>query len=149
MLDNILNLVKNTVSGFVSNNNSIPENEKNTTSETITHAIGEGLKHSFNIDNLSGLTNLFENGAISNDNPIVNNIITMVKNALSQQTNLSQDTVNNTANKIIPMVIKAISEKINNPNEKEFNIQSIINSFSKNNSGSNTIINTLGKLFDK
>jgi len=154
MLDNILNLIKSTVSNEVAQNSNIPEEKKIQTVEATTQAVGEGLKQNLNLGNMGNLVNLFKgSSSVSQSNPIVNNITSSVVSQLVQKVGLSQGIANTIASAIVPTVMKVISGKVNDPNEKGFSVESLIETFSgkKNDSSSNGveegIMGTIGKLF--
>jgi len=153
MLDNVLGLIKNTASNYISSNSAIPEDKKEATVNTTAHAIGEGLQQNLSLSNLSGLTSLFSNNnaGVSNSNPIVNSITNNVVSSLVQKVGLPQGIANTVASSVVPIVMKAISGKVNDPNEKGFNLESLVQSFTGggNNSGSENIMGTIGKLFGK
>ncbi len=161
MLDNILGMVKNTVGNMISNNNAVPEDKKGQTIDTATQAIGDGLKQNLNMNNLSSLTNLFKGGGqASGSNPIVSSITNNVVNALMQKVGLPQSTSNSLASGIVPAVMSMLSGKAKDPNEKGFDLQSLISTFSGGGNTGNTtnsantnnaggMLQDLGKLFHK
>ena len=147
MLDNILNLVKETVANSISGNSNVPAEKQAATIETATHAVTNGLKDNFTLSNLSSLTSLFGGGGSINNNSITNNIIGSVTSELIQKVGLSQSVANVISTTIVPLVMKVISGKVNDPNEKGINVESLIETFSGN-SGHN-ILSSIGKLFGK
>jgi len=149
MLDNILNLVKDTVAHSISGNNNIPEEKKYQAVETTTHAVTDGLKNNLNLGNMSNLMNLFNGGSSATSNPITNNIIGTVTSELVQKVGLSQSVANIISTSVVPLVMSVISGKVNDPNEKGFNIESLIHTFSGSENNGNSILGSLGKLFGK
>lgn len=148
MLDNVLNLVKDTIANSISGNNSIPEDKRAATVETATHAVTHGLKENFTLSNLSSLTSLFGGGGSLSNNPITNNIVGSVTSELIQKVGLSQSVANVISTTVVPLVMKVISGKVNDPNEKGINIESLIETFSGS-GGGHGILNSLAKLFGK
>lgn len=149
MLDSILNLVKDTVANTVNSNGGIPEDKKSQTVETATHAVTNGLKDNFTLGNMSNLINLFKGGNSTNSNPITNNIVSSVASELIQKVGLSQSVANMISTTVVPLVMKVISGKVNDPNEKGINIESLIETFSGGDSKGGGILSSLGKLFGK
>jgi len=154
MLENIFNLVKNTVSGTVANNNAIPENKKAETIETTANAVTDGLKQNFSLGNVGHLMDLFKGSTSVQSNPVTNSIQSTVSNALVKQVGLSSTIATTIAAAVVPMVMKAISGKVNDPNEKGFNLESLIHSFGggDGNNESNLeseVLGGLGKIFGK
>lgn len=155
MLDNILGLVKNTVSSGILNNSIVPENKKEQTVETTTKAMATGLKQNLSLDNIGNMMSLFGKGnnTATNSNPITYNLQNTVASSLVKEVGLSQTIATAIAATVVPMVMKAISGKIEDPNEKGFNLESLIHSFSGQSTNNqetgsgNNILNTLGKLF--
>lgn len=151
MLDNILNLVKDTVANSISGNSSIPEDKKDATVETATHALTHGLKENFTLSNLSSLTSLFSGGGSLSNNSITNNIVGSVTSELIQKVGLSQSVANMVSTTIVPLVMKVISGKVNDPNEKGINVESLIETFSGNSGsgGGHGLLSSLAKLFGR
>lgn len=149
MLDSILNLVKDTVAHTVNNNGSVPEDKKSQTVETTTHAVANGLKENFTLGNMSNLINLFKGQSSASSNPITNNIASTVTSELIQKVGLSQSVANMISTTVVPLVMNLISGKVNDPNEKGFNLESLIETFSGgggDNKGGG-LLSSLGKLF--
>lgn len=88
MLDTILELIKNTVSGEINQNNMIPDDKKEETIKTTAKSLGEGLQQNFNLSNMGNLMGMFNSGT-TNNNPIINNISNTVSNALVQKVGLN------------------------------------------------------------
>lgn len=153
MLENILGLVKNTVSGSIANNSQIPEDKKNDTIETTANAVTDGLKQNISLGNISNLMSLFNKGTSTQQNPITGSIQNTVTNALVQNVGLSKTIATTIAATVVPMVMKAISGKINDPNEKGFNLESLMHAFGGNENKTQNleseILGGIGKLFGK
>ena len=118
MLDNILNLVKEHVGDIISQNSDVPEEKKGQAVEATTHAIKSGL-----LDNISGLTGLFTGNG---DSSIINKVENVVSNTLTSKVGLSAVTASSIASSVVPTIINAISGKIQDPNDKGFNLESVI-----------------------
>lgn len=160
MLDSILNMVKNEAMQVITNNSAIPEGKKAETVETTTHAIASGLQQNLNLSNLSGLSGLLGGGGSSSlaNNPMVSSIQNTVVNALVQKVGLSQGIASTIASTVMSSVVNALSKRVNDPNDKGFNLESIVGAFTGGNKsvGSTTqsssggdILGSLGKLFGK
>jgi hypothetical protein len=65
---------------------------------------------------------------------------------LVKKVGLSQSVANTITSIIIPAVLSAISNKINDPKDKGFNINSLVEAFTGENSRQGGILNSLGKL---
>lgn len=150
MLDSIMNLVKDNVMNAVGKESTVPAEKKEQTVATTTEALTNGLKQNFTINNLPNVLNLLKPGSTSQSNPITGNIQNTVANALVNQVGLSQSVAGIVASTVVPMVMKAISGKMNDPNDKGFNVESLVNSLGggTTESGSQaSIMGTIGKLF--
>lgn len=147
MLDDILKLVKQEVLPAITNNAEVPSDKKDAVIETTTSTIVDGLKKQFTPDNLSAITNLFS-GDTSEGSNIVSGLQSSVVNALSEKVGLNKDVANNIASAVIPAIIGLFSKKVNDPEDKGFNIESIIGALSGG-KGSSGLLGMLGGLFGK
>lgn len=149
MLDSILNFAKEAVANTVDATGNVPEDKKSQTIETATHAVTNGLKENFTLGNMSNVMSLFNGGSSMESNPITNNIMNSVATELIQKVGLPQSVANMISTKAVPLVMKLISGKVNDPNEKGFNVESLIAMFSGGNGNHANILGSLGKLFGK
>jgi len=153
MLDSILNIVKDKAMDVISNNAGVPEEKKQDAVQTTTHALADGLKQNLNLNNLSALSGLFGGGDSASANPIVNNIQSTVVNELTSKVGLSQGIATTIASTVISAVMSVLSKKVSDPNEKGFNLESIVGAFTGGNhsgtgsSGAGDLLGSLGKLF--
>jgi len=152
MLDSVLNIVKEQAMKAISNNSEVPAEKREETIQTATHAVADGLQQNLNLGNMSNIASLFGSGSGLASNPIVNNIEGTVVNALVQKVGLSQGIASTVATTVINAVVNALSHKVNDPNDKGFNLESIVGAFTGgkqngNNSSSGNILSSLGKLF--
>lgn len=130
MVNKILSIIKDTVSEVVNNNSSVPEDKKKETVKTAVHAVGEGISENFTKDNMPALSNLLKNsGSALTSNPMVSNIINRVVSALQEKVGLSHGVAGGLAAGIVPTVVRAIAGKVNDPNEKGFDLDSLVSSF--------------------
>lgn len=145
MLDNILNLIKDTVTQSIGKNKDVPEEKKVQAVNVTTQALANGLKENLHLGNLSHLTSLLKGGTAVEKNPITHNIMGSVSSSLIQKIGLSPTIAGLIANSIVPLVMKVISGKVNDKNEKGFDVESLIQTFTgKSKEG---IMGKLGKLF--
>lgn len=145
MLDNLLNLIKETVTHSIGNNKEIPEDKKAETVDVTTQALASGLKENLHAGNLSHLTSLFKKGSSVEKNPVTTNIIGTVSSSLIQKIGLSSPIAALIANSVVPAVMKVISGKVNDPKEKGINVESLIQGFAGKAEGG--ILGKIGKLF--
>lgn len=155
MLDNILNIVREKATDVISGSTAVPEEKKQQTVETTANALADGLKQNLNINNLSGLSSLLNGGSAPVNNPIVNNIKSTVVNELTQKVGLSQGIATTIATTVISAVMSSFSKKVNDPNEKGFNLESLVGALSGGNKTASAatadsgggLLGSLGKLF--
>lgn len=145
MLDNLLNLIKETVTHSIGNSKEVPEDKKAETVDVTTQALASGLKENLHPGNLSHLTSLFKKGSSVEKNPVTTNIIGTVSNSLIQKIGLSSPIAALIANSVVPAVMKVISGKVNDPKEKGINVESLIQGFAGKAEGG--ILGKIGKLF--
>ena len=140
MLDNILNLVKNIAGDAISNNAEVPANKKDIAIETTTNAVTDGLKS--NIGNIAGLLGSGDSSAL------VNTMKDTVVSALLEKVGLNSNTANSIASAVIPAVINALSGKIDDPNDKGFSLESVVEAFAGS-EGIGGLLGKIGGLFGK
>lgn len=146
MLNNILELIKGTVGNEVAQSNLIPEEKKEETVKTTAQAIGKGLEEHFTIDKISDLTSLFSKESSETNHPVMSGISNTVISDLVQKVGLSKETASSFTSIVIPAVMKALSGKINDPNEQGFNLKSLISSISGSDSKGG-ILDSIKKFF--
>lgn len=144
MLEGIIDLVKDQVLPAITNNAEVPAEKKEAAVEATTSTIIDGLKEHFTPDNLSAITNLFTGGGSTGGSDIVSGLQSSVVNALSEKVGLNKDTANSIASAVIPAITSLFSKKVNDPNNKEFSIESLMKAFSGKGGG---IFGALGGLF--
>lgn len=152
MIENILKLVKSTVASSMADNANIPQAQQQKAVETTTTALTDGLKQNFTLDNMGNLMSLFGNKSASQSNPIVKSLQSTVSGALVSKVGLSKSIANTISTTVVPMVVNAISSKVNDPNDKSFDIESLVGAFAKSGSGGSTagsLLSGLGKLLGK
>lgn len=148
MLDNIISLVKQQVSGAITNNAQIPEDKKTAVVETTTSTIISELKDHLTPDNLSSIVSLFGSGSgnTTPGNVMTNSIQNSVVSALSQKVGLSPTIANTIASTVVPAIMGLISKKDSDPNDS-FNLKSLVESFAGSDKGG--ILGKIGGLFGK
>jgi len=146
MTDKILNLIKNNVMNVISDKVSVPEDKKQQTVDVTAEALASGFKNHLNLSDVSGMMNLFGGAANTGSNPMINGVESTVVNALVQKVGLSQTVATTIASTVIPMVINAFKNKVNDPGEKDFTAESVLKSITGGNNNGG-ILGSLGKLF--
>lgn len=147
MLEGIIDLVKDQVLPAITNNSAIPADKKEAAVETTTSTIVDGLKEHFTPDNLALITSLFSGGGSAGGGDIVSGLQSSVVNALSEKVGLNKDIANSIASAVVPAIMGLFSQKVNDPNDKGFSIESIMGAFGGKGGGG--ILGALGCLFGK
>ncbi|WP_165020838.1 MULTISPECIES: hypothetical protein [unclassified Dysgonomonas] len=125
MLYSIIGYVKEFVANAVDENSAVPSDKKDLASEATTAAVINGFREHFTSDNISGLTDLFSGKGHS----IVDSLKKAVSDTLTEKVGLSTEIANSISTSVVPPIIKAISNKVNDPNEKDFCVESVIGAF--------------------
>ncbi len=144
MLEGIIDLVKGQVLPAITNNTEIPADKKEAAVETTTSTIVDGLKEHFTPDNLSAITSLFSGGSSGGSN-IVSGLQSSVVNTLSEKVGLNKEVANSIASAVIPAIMGLFSQKVNDPNDKGFSLESLVTAFGGKSGGG--ILGMLGGLF--
>ena len=131
MLDNLLNLVKQSAGDAIVNNPAIP-NEKN--EEVIAEAsnsITGGLQGLLSQGGLKDVLKMFggQDGGVENSN-VTRQISGGFVQNLMDKFGLDNQSAGNVANSVVPNVLSSLVQKTNDSNDKSFDIQSLFNNLS-------------------
>ncbi|HRP55719.1 hypothetical protein [Agriterribacter sp.] len=131
MLDNLLNLVKQSAGDAIVNNPAIP-NEKN--EEVISEAsssITGGLQGLLSQGGLKDVLKMFggQDGGVENNN-ITRQISGGLVQNLMDKFGLDNQSAGNVAGSLVPNVLSNLVQKTNDTNDGSFDIQSLFNSLS-------------------
>ena len=126
MLENLLTLVRENAQDAIVSNQAIPDQFNDAAIEETTNQLVSGLKYQFETGNVSGLIGLL-NGGLSNvaSNPIVSQIINSLTQSLAAKFGIGTQQANNAASMILAVVIPKLISKINDPNDKSFDLPSL------------------------
>ncbi len=142
MLENLFNLIKEQGVNDVINNPVIPNEKNDAVLADATSSVAESFQGVLAGGGLQNILSLFggnqNSGSASNllNNPIVGNIITSFTNKLTANHGIAGDQASGIANNLIPGVISSLISKTNNPNDSNFDINSIIGSLTGGAAGS-------------
>lgn len=151
MINEIFNLVEKYAGEVITNNPNVPEAKKDVAIATTTDAVKDGLKGYLNPTNIATLAGMLSgNHSTSGSSSIVETLKNSVIGALSNKAGLSNTVSSGIAASLIPMLINAVTKRMNDPNDSGFNVESLINAFSHNDGGQGGgILGALGGLFHK
>lgn len=129
-LENLLQLVKENAGEAIEQNPAIP-NQFNDAAigETAEHIV-DGLKSQVSAGNIGGLMGLLNsNGSSLLSNPIVSQIITSLSGTFASKFGIDPQQANQVASSIISNVLPQLIAKINDPNNHQFDLQTIAKEF--------------------
>ena len=151
MINEIFNLVEKYAGEVIANNPNVPEAKKDIAVDATTDAVKDGLKGFLNPSNIGALASMLSsNGSASGSNSIIDTLKNSVIGALSSKVGLSNSVSSGIAASLIPMLINAVTKKMNDPNDSGFNVESLINAFTHNDGGQGGgILGAIEGLFHK
>ncbi len=128
MLDQLLNLVKNNSQEAIVNNPAIPEQQNEAAQTTIFTSIVQGLQGEAAKGNISGLMELFSGRQAVQQSPIVSGISQNAIGSLMDKFGISGSVAQSIVGAIVPIVLSTIIGKLNNPNDKSVDANSMMGS---------------------
>lgn len=144
MFDNLLSLVKEHAGDAIVNNPAIPNEKNEEAIKTTTNSIVDTLKSQVAGDNLNSLMDMFKGGnanASSVSSSVQNNVV----NDLMKKFGIDNVQASGIAQKLIPTVMEKFVSKTNDPNDKSFDLNSIVSSLGGE--GANGILGKITNLF--
>lgn len=125
MFDNLLDLVKQNAGNAIINNPAIPNQHNDAAINTAGNSIMNTLTQQASGGNMNQIMSMFQNGA-SQNNPVMNSITNNVSGDLAKQFNLDNTAASGIAQQLIPQVMSQLVSKTNDPNDKSFDLNSIM-----------------------
>ena len=135
MLEELFKLVKGSAGDSVINNPDVPNEHNNEVVAEATNTVASGLRNMVAGGGLQNIISLFNNkdqqgnggGGLLN-NPIVNMMIGHFAGKLTSKYNIGGAQANNVASSLIPDVISNLINKTNDPNNRTFSLEGLLNS---------------------
>ena len=127
MFEQLLNLVKENSGDAIVNNPAIPNEHNDAAINTAATGIMDHLKTAMSSGGVEGITNLFKGGNVA-ANPMVSNMSSGVAQRLMNKFGIDSAQAGGIVQSLIPMVMSKFVNKTNDPNDKSFDMQSIIGS---------------------
>jgi hypothetical protein len=140
MFENLLNLVKENAGDAIINNPAIPNEKNNEAINTTTNSIVETLKSQVTSGNISAITDMFKGGNV-NVSGINSSVQNNVATDLMKKFGIDNAQASNIASTLLPKVMEQFVSKTNDPNDKSFDLTSIMSSL-----GGGDAAGILGKL---
>jgi hypothetical protein len=127
MLENLKDLVRQHAGDAIINNPSIPNDKNEEAVSDASNSIIAGLKGAIANGNVDEVVDLFKGGAESAaSSPVTQNIQAGYVQDLVQKFGLDHGKAGQIAGSLIPLVLKKFVHKTNDPNDKSFDLSSII-----------------------
>ena len=148
MLNGILDLIKDSALGAITNNADVPDDKKDAAVETTTNAIVDGIKNNLSLDSVSSLLGGSDGDSNLANNQTINSIQTSVISSLSEKVGLSKEVASSIASAVVPALLQLLSKKSGDSNDA-FSFDSLLKSFTGDSQKGGGILSTLGKLFGR
>lgn len=129
MLDQLVQLVRDSAQETVVANPAIPNEQNDAVIGEASHSIASGLQEALASGNVKDVMGLFNsNGQVDNNNPVVNNISGNLISSLTEKFNLNGSTAAAIAGSLIPSVLGSLVKKTNDPSDNGFSLDGIFSS---------------------
>lgn len=143
MLENLINLVREHAGEAIINNPAVPNEQNEAVITAASHSIEGGLQNMISQGKLQDLLSLFHNGVgNTSNNPAVQNISESFVQNLVSKFGLDKAAAGGIASNLIPNVLQHLVSKTNDPADKSFNLEGIINHLT-NGQGLNNLLGGL------
>ncbi len=127
MLENLLDLIKQNAGSAIIENPAIPNEHNEAAIAETGNSIVDGLKKMIASGNTQDVVNLFNHqGGDIASTPAAQQLSGGLVQNLMDKFGLGQGAASGIAAKLIPQVLQQLVHKTNDPNDKSFDIQSII-----------------------
>lgn len=144
MLENLQNLVREYAGDTIINNPAIPNERNEEAVADASSSIVSGLKTAVANGNTDEIQSLFNNGPeAAATSPVAQNIKEGFAHNLMQKFGLDPGKAAGIAASLIPIVLQKFVHKTNDPNDKSFDLGSILGSLTGG-GGLGNIVNSLG-----
>ncbi|MEO8583930.1 MAG: DUF937 domain-containing protein [Flavitalea sp.] len=131
MLQELINLVKEHAGSVINNNPAIPADKKEEAVQIAGSSVIDGLKNSLMSGNIKDVLKLFSGGSAETaSSPVTETVNNTLTENLSSKLGIPQAQAGGIASSIIPMILSKLVNKTNDPNDKSFDLQSMLNQFS-------------------
>lgn len=143
MLEQLKNLIKENASDSIITNPAIPNERNDEALDLAASSIFSGLQNSASSGNIADVQNIFSGGeqAVA-DSPVTQNIKGNFVENLVKKFGLDHGKAGQIASSLIPIVMSKFVRKTNDPNDKSFDLSSILGSLT----GGGNISDMLGKV---
>lgn len=145
MFDQLLSLVKENAGSAIINNSAIPNDRNDEAVETTTHSIMDTLKNAVQSGNVSDVMHMFSGGSSNAvSSPLAQNMQGNLIQNLMQKFGINNSQAGGIASSIIPAVLSKFVHKTNDPNDKSFDLSSILSHFGGGNFDVGSVLGKFG-----
>lgn len=144
MFDQLLSLVKENAGSAIINNNAIPDEKNEEAVAATTHSITDILKGAVQSGNVPDVMSLFNNSNNVASSPLAQNMQGNLIERLIQKFGLSNGEAGGIASSIIPIVLGKLVHKTNDPNDKSFDLSSMLSHFGGGNFDVGSVLGKFG-----
>lgn len=130
MLQQLTDLVKENAGSFIDNNSDIPADKKEEVFQVAGASLADGLKSVLSHGGVADVMKLFSGNADVSQNPVTQTASQSFTDRLSSQLGVNASQAGGLAASIIPMILGKLVNKTNDPNDKGFDLQDMLNQFS-------------------
>jgi uncharacterized membrane protein YeaQ/YmgE (transglycosylase-associated protein family) len=133
MLDNLFNMIKGMAGDAVVNNPEVPNQHNDAVVAEATNTVAGGLQNLVAGGGLQSILSLFGGGQQQGksglmSNPIVSMMVGHFASKLMGKYGLQSNQASGVAQSLIPNVISSLISKTNDPNDKGFSLDGLLNS---------------------
>ncbi len=146
MFENLLNLVKEHAGDAIVNNPAIPNEHNEAAMETTASSMMSQLKSLGSGGGISSIIDMF-NGGQAKDHEVVKGVETNVAGDLMSKFGINPEQAGSIVKSLIPVVMSKMVSKTNDPEDKSFDLQSILGSLGGNSGGLGGMMDSVKKLF--
>lgn len=144
MMDKIKSIVREFSEDAIIKNPAIPNDKNEKAIDTTATSLVDHIKNEAATGNTHSLLEIFKKDDDPALNPSVNRISTGVAGDLVKKLDIDNGAALGIVNNIVPAIITKIRSKSRNPDDKEFNIYSLMNSFGRGGNPLDSVKNIFG-----
>lgn len=144
MLDEIKSIVREFSDDAIIRNPAIPNDKNEKAIDTTASSLVDHIKSEANLGNANSLLDIFKKDDDPALSPSINRISTGIAGDLVKNVGIDNGAALGIVHKIVPAIITKMRSKSNNPDDKEFNIQNLMNSFGKGGNPMDSVRNIFG-----
>lgn len=133
MIDQLIKLVEQHAGEAIVQNKAVPDQFNSSAIQEVAQQIFGGLQNQVGQGNLQDVTAMFNgaSGSLSG-NPMVAQMITNIAGSFASKFGVSPQAAQSIAGSLIPQVMNQFINKTNDPNDSDFDLQNMMQSFSGN-----------------